>query len=124
MEQAIAASDWDTANHRIKVFEEAMEHHFCVEEEALFPALEAATPQAQGPIRVMTMEHIQMRHMIRGLAMAVEQSAKDEALGLSETLLMTIQQHNMKEENILYPLADRCVPEVADRIADSMKEEA
>ncbi len=123
MEQAIAASDWDAANRRVKSFEAAMEHHFSVEEEALFPALEHATPQAQGPIRVMTMEHIQMRHMIRGLAMAVEQSSKDEALGLSETLLMTMQQHNMKEENILYPMADRCVPDVAPRIAESLQEE-
>ncbi len=78
-----------------------MKRHFSVEEDALFPALEAATPKAKMAIRVMTMEHVQMLHMIQRLAMAVEQRSKQNALGLSETLFMTIQQHIIKEENIL-----------------------
>ena len=121
LESALTAADWKNAAVQVGAFESAMKHHFEVEEEELFPALEAATPQAQGPIHVMTMEHVQMLHMIRRLALAIEGRLKVDALGLSETLLMTIQQHNVKEENILYPMADRYVPEVSPRIAQSMK---
>ncbi|MEJ2464060.1 MAG: hemerythrin domain-containing protein [Candidatus Thiodiazotropha sp.] len=122
LEKVITASEWDAASNQIHAFKAAMKRHFSVEEDVLFPALEAATPKAGMAIRVMTMEHVQMLHMIQRLAMAVEQRSKQNALGLSETLFMTIQQHIIKEENILYPMADRYVPEVTSRIARLMKE--
>lgn len=120
MEKAVSAEEWNTAMPRAKAFEQAMLHHFSVEEERLFPALESASPQAGGPVNVMTMEHVQMRHMIEKLVRSIEQHTRDEAMGIAETLLMTIQQHNMKEENILYPMADRFVPEIAEDLAASI----
>ena len=122
LENAVTKKDWEEAMRLTKAFEQAMAHHFAVEEFELFPAMEAATPQAAAPIRVMTMDHDQIRHMIGKLLEAVVQASKDNVLSIAETLLMTIQQHNIKEENMLYPLADRYLSEVSDRIAVSIQE--
>jgi hemerythrin-like domain-containing protein len=37
---------------------------------------------------------------------ALAQRDGDEFAGEAETLLILMQQHNMKEENILYPMCD------------------
>ncbi len=37
-------------------------------------------------------------------------------LDLSETLMVLIQQHNMKEEQILYPMADNAIPDSASLV--------
>jgi len=43
------------------------------------------------------------------LRATVDARDKDECLGLLDTLHLAIQQHNAKEEAILYPLADRAL---------------
>ena len=54
-----------------------------------------------GPTRMMRMEHEQMRQLFSELAEALENRDKDGYLGLSETLMILMQQHNMKEEQVL-----------------------
>ena len=124
MEQALMKSDWDKAKRLAGEFTAGMRQHFSVEEERLFPALEQASGQTDGPIRVMTMEHDQMRHLMNNLLVAVEEHAKAQCLGIAETLLVTMQQHNMKEENVLYPMADRMLPESATEITAQLVEPA
>ena len=57
-----------------------------------------------GPTQVMRMEHQQMRALVQDLDNALAAQDKDEYLGLSETLMVMMQQHNMKEEMMLYPM--------------------
>ena len=57
-----------------------------------------------GPTQVMRMEHQQMRSLVQDLDNALAAQEKDEYLGLSETLMVMMQQHNMKEEMMLYPM--------------------
>jgi len=52
----------------------------------------------------MRMEHQQMRALVQDLDNALAAKEKDEYLGLSETLMVMMQQHNMKEEMMLYPM--------------------
>ncbi|MCU7923363.1 MAG: hemerythrin domain-containing protein [Candidatus Thiodiazotropha sp. (ex Dulcina madagascariensis)] len=122
MEQAFSQGEWSRAEKTLDGFIHAMEHHFNVEEERLFPVLEQASSQANGPVRVMMMEHVQMRHLFKTLCTAMQQRSKETILGITDTLLVTMQQHNMKEENILYPLADRFVAELGEEIAHGITE--
>lgn len=88
------------------------------EEELLFPALEALNGPA-GPTQVMRMEHGQMRALAAQAGAALAGRDAQEFFGLAETLLLMIQQHNMKEERILYPLLDRSLanaPELAAKL--------
>jgi len=107
-----AADDGDEARaaQAFAVFAEAMERHFRMEEEVLFPAFEAATGMSGGgPTAVMRMEHSQMRHVLTELDEVSERGDLDRLLNLGDTLLMLVQQHNAKEEGMLYPMADRAL---------------
>ncbi|MFZ0791688.1 MAG: hemerythrin domain-containing protein [Chromatiaceae bacterium] len=99
-------SDWEGAASDASALEQAMDQHLRFEEESLFPPLEQARPMAKGPTGVMRMEHAQIRQLLGDLIAATEARDRDDCLGLLETLHLVIQQHNAKEEAILYPMAD------------------
>ncbi len=119
VESATGVDDWELVAREARGLEGAMEQHFRFEEETLFPSLEAAAPMATGPTGVMRMEHRQMRQMLVDLLAATDARDKDECLGLLDTLHLVIQQHNSKEEAILYPLADRALASEAQDLLSS-----
>jgi hemerythrin-like domain-containing protein len=103
-------------------FEAAMRRHFAMEEEVLFPALEEATGMhGPGPTMVMRNEHAQMRALLDQMGVAAKQGRVDEVLDQGDTLLMLIQQHNVKEEGMLYPLADQAVGHVWQELATKLE---
>lgn len=101
-------------------FEARMRRHFAMEEEVLFPAIEEATGMRGGPVAVMRHEHEQMRGLLDEMARRATDADFDGVLDQGDTLLMLIQQHNSKEEGILYPIAQRALasswPALADRL--------
>jgi hemerythrin-like domain-containing protein len=91
-------------------FERSMRTHLQKEEEVLFPAVEAATGMADaGPTHVMRSEHEQMRGLLDQMAAAFDRGDHGGLLDLGDTLLMLIQQHNQKEEQVLYPMSERAL---------------
>lgn len=89
-------------------FRDRMLRHFDWEEGVMFPAFEQATGmRGMGPTEVMRSEHDSMRGLLEQMGMAAAQGDTDELLDLGDTLLMLIQQHNSKEERMLYPMMDQ-----------------
>lgn len=118
VERTTQGGDWAAIGKDTALFRDALERHFRFEEEVLFPALEDQLPMAAGPTGVMRMEHAQMREMLEDLAGAVTARSADDCLGILETLHLVTQQHNAKEEGILYPMADRALaPEATGLLA-------
>jgi len=105
-EQAVAKGNIAAGKAAFGHFREALLAHFAAEEKTLFPAFEAKTGMTMGPTRVMRMEHEQMRTLLEGTAQALERGDSDDYIGQADTLLIMMQQHNVKEENILYPMCD------------------
>jgi DUF438 domain-containing protein len=62
---------------------------------------------SMGPTQVMRLEHAQMRTLLDDAADALNAGNADDYLGQADTLLIMMQQHNMKEESILYPMCDQ-----------------
>ncbi|OGU54438.1 MAG: hemerythrin HHE cation-binding protein [Hydrogenophilales bacterium RIFOXYA1_FULL_63_33] len=120
-EAAAAQKNWDSARTLFDRFQAAMAHHLSMEETVLFPAFEARTGNTMGPTQVMRMEHEQMRGLMLDLAGAVEAGDRNACLGLSETLNMLMQQHNLKEENMLYPMSDQVLSNSRDDLIRSMQ---
>jgi hemerythrin superfamily protein len=106
-EAAVAARDWERAGPLVVDFQKELEAHFRTEEEVLFPAFEASTGMVGGPTQMMRFEHAQMRDLMDQMQVALSGRHGDNFAGAAETLLILMQQHNMKEENILYPMCDR-----------------
>jgi DUF438 domain-containing protein len=108
-EQAVSVREWERAREVSRRLFSSMALHFKVEEEVLFPAFEEATGLTSGPSTVMRIEHEQMRALLADMASALAESDGQGYLGAAETLLVMMQQHNMKEENILYPMTDEAI---------------
>ena len=120
-EAAVAQNNWDSARSLFDRFLAAMAHHLAMEEEVLFPAFEARTGMSEGPTQVMRMEHEQMRTLFQDMARAVADANRNSYLGLSETFNMLMQQHNLKEENMLYPMSDQVLGGERDSLVRSMQ---
>ena len=120
-EEQVANTDWDAASDTFNRFRQATEHHFSMEEDVLFPEFESRTGQTMGPTQMMRMEHIQMRQLFGDMERALASRDRDGYLGLSETLMMIMQQHNMKEEQMLYPMTDQVIGTDADDVLKRME---
>jgi len=119
-EEAVQSGDWAAAGSACDRLNAQMQAHFAAEEDMLFPAFEAATGNSSGPTRVMRMEHEQMRPLLAELEQACAARDSETFSGIAETLLVLMQQHNMKEENILYPMCDQVLGPEAERIGAQM----
>ncbi len=108
-ENIIQEKDWQSLESNWDNFSKLLLKHFDMEETILFPAFEAATGMTQGPTMVMRSEHQHMRNLMEQIGAALSSQNEEECLGISETLMIMIQQHNMKEEQMLYPMADQHV---------------
>ena len=119
-EEFVGHGDWAAAAPAFEHFDRQMKAHFEAEEGLLFPAFEAATGMSTGPTEMMRYEHEQMRVLLSQLAEACEAHDSGTYTGVAETLLMLMQQHNMKEENILYPMCDQALGGDAEGLGAKM----
>ena len=110
VETAAEAGDQAAMASAYAQFHGELAHHFKMEEEVLFPAFEEATGMTQGPTSMMRTEHEQMRGVLRQMDKACADGDGDGLTDLGDTLLMIIQQHNTKEEGMLYPAASEHIP--------------
>ena len=69
----------------------------------------------------MRMEHSQMRGLLQSMAEMLERKDQNGFLGDAETLLILMQQHNMKEEQIVYPMAERLLADGQDQVIAEME---
>ncbi|MEH6628519.1 MAG: hemerythrin domain-containing protein [Motiliproteus sp.] len=116
-ENAVADSQWQQAQTQWQKFCADLECHLQNEEQQLFPAFEQLTGNSAGPTAVMRMEHEQMRALVNEMTNSLNDKNSDSYLGLSETLMILMQQHNMKEEQMLYPMTDQVIPDNAAMVA-------
>jgi len=122
-ESAAAEKNWEAAEKAFLEFANETLLHFKKEEEEFFPTFEAKTGNAEGPTNVMRFEHDQVRGLIGKIADAIEKQDRDAYLSLSESMMILLQQHNMKEEQMLYAMADRVFsPELKEETVAAMKE--
>ncbi|HZD54712.1 MAG TPA: hemerythrin domain-containing protein [Candidatus Aquicultoraceae bacterium] len=118
--KAVPADDLDRILEFLQVFVDRCHH--AKEEDFLFPALErTGMPREGGPIGELLSEHVQGRELIRGMREAADGCRRGDrdaaerfafhARGYAELLLAHIE----KEDEILYPLADRQLDVATDR---------
>lgn len=98
--------------------------HHAKEEDILFEAMiENGMPRANSPVAAMLMEHDLGRAFVRSMEEAATKALNGEA-GQDEAIasnalgyLELLREHISKEDEILYPLAERVIPvEMRDAI--------
>lgn len=113
-ESLVAAQDWNGATGAFGQFQTMLLQHFAAEESVLFPAFEEKCGMHMGPTQVMRAEHLQMRQLMDACAANLQAKDGDDYSGYADTLSIMMQQHNVKEENVLYPMCDQYLTEQAD----------
>ncbi|MEO1953479.1 MAG: hemerythrin domain-containing protein [Campylobacterales bacterium] len=108
------------AKEMVKEFVYETDRHFQLEERVMFEEFEQKTGMTQGPTQMMRHEHSQMRALMKDLLDAIDENNNDKFFGTSETLMILMQQHNMKEEQMLYPMAEQHLSAQSDRIVEMM----
>ncbi len=117
-EASASKGSWEDAARQFDSFHKLLEQHLGMEEQVLFPAFETETGHTQGPTAVMRMEHEQMRGLLSELKTCMENKDQERFLGLTESLMLLIQQHNMKEEQMLYPMTDQALSDTSAVLTD------
>lgn len=110
--RSIRAGFFIDAARFIKEFADGAHHR--KEEGLLFPAMEAAgVPKDGGPIGVMLAEHEEGRQLTRGMRAAAEKLAAGDEAERGEVVrnamgyVHLLRQHIIKEDGVLFPMADR-----------------
>ncbi|MBI2082180.1 MAG: hemerythrin domain-containing protein [Deltaproteobacteria bacterium] len=105
--QSTKRTDFGRAKVAFVEFKFGLQRHIIWEEDILFPFFEQKTGMRDGsPTAVMRMEHREIRDALESIHAKV--AKKDPNSDESEERLVTVlTQHNVKEEEILYPAIDR-----------------
>lgn len=95
------------ARRRFGEFSCGLGWHIDVEEQVLFPAFEGLTGMTRGPTTVMRVEHVEIRERMQHVTAAL--AAGDAAATVAGLGALTgaLGAHNVKEEQMLYPMTDR-----------------
>ncbi len=121
-EAAVAEGDWAAAAERFEAFAALTVRHLLREEQVLFPAFEERTGMVDGPTAVMRQEHDQMRMLLDAMREALHDRDVDRFLGDADTFMILTQQHDMKEEQVLYPMSDTAFGSDAAGLLDRMQD--
>ncbi len=116
-----ATKSLESAKEACQEFVNETERHFQMEERIMFLEFETKTGMTQGPTAMMRHEHVQMRSLMKQMLESIDAGNKDKFFGLSETLMILIQQHNMKEEQMLYTMVQQHLSADSDRIVSMME---
>ncbi|BDY13659.1 hemerythrin domain-containing protein [Hydrogenimonas cancrithermarum] len=120
-EQAASSGDFTEAFRHFEEFMVDTLKHFDKEEEILFPTFEEVTGSSEGPTQVMRYEHNQVRGLLEQLKDAIDKEDRERFFSVADTLMILLQQHNMKEEQMLYAMCDRVLASQAHEVVEKMK---
>lgn len=123
-ENALATKKPEEAKRLFEIFYQATNHHFDMEERELFITFEKRTGMMGGPTQMMRYEHQQLRSLLESMRIALNENRYDDFFGIGESMMIMLQQHNMKEEQMLYPMIDRALGSDGEPMIQTLKEMA
>ncbi len=120
--QQTKRSDFDKAREAFLDFKHGIQRHIIWEEEILFPVFEEKTGMRDsGPTEVMRREHRMIEEALAAIAEGVDRGDV-ETDAAEQRLLSVLEDHNRKEEQILYPAIDQITdPDQRRTMFDEMK---
>lgn len=121
-ENALAAKDSPEAKRLFGEFYRATNHHFDMEERELFVTFEKRTGMVGGPTQMMRFEHQQLRTQLEAMKKALDEDRGNDFFGIGESMMIMLQQHNMKEEQMLYPMIDRALEGDGELMIQTLKD--
>jgi iron-sulfur cluster repair protein YtfE (RIC family) len=119
LEACLRNPDWEAAVGAFTRLDAALQGNFSAEEDRLFPAFERAAGVAGGPTAVMRHEHDEVRGLLDNAREWLQLRDANALAAELDTLVVLLQQHNIKEENVLFPMCRARVPGLDALLADA-----
>ncbi|MCL4384590.1 hemerythrin domain-containing protein [Patescibacteria group bacterium] len=108
--QKVREKDKEEARDLFHEFKTGLQRHIIWEEDILFPLFEEKTEAKEnGPTEVMRQEHREIKEVLEKIHDEVRQGTGGQKL--DKELYGILEEHNRKEEMILYPWIDRAISE-------------
>ncbi len=121
---ATRQGDWENARKSFLEFSLGLRRHIQAEEEILFPLFEEKTGMHDsGPTFVMRSEHERVKELLNDILENIDKKDAEGAEKRAGELTVALSDHNMKEEQILYPESDSFLSE-AERVQVVKKAQA
>ncbi len=120
-ENALTDKKTEEAKKLYEEFYVLTNHHFDMEEQQLFITFEKRTGMMGGPTQMMRYEHQQLRSQMESMLHAIREGRNDDFFGIGESFMIMLQQHNMKEEQMLYPMIDRALEGDGELMVETLK---
>ncbi|WP_457750348.1 hemerythrin domain-containing protein [Sulfurimonas sp.] len=121
-EDLLEKGEFDDALAKYIAFKNETLLHFTMEEEYLFPMLEEKSGMGNmGPTNVMRMEHTQAKSLFEKLDEAYNAKDKERAFSLGESMNILLQQHNLKEEQMLYTMMNSALAQDSQEIVEKLQ---
>jgi iron-sulfur cluster repair protein YtfE (RIC family) len=105
-ETLVQASLWIRAARIMDRFDDAFRRHLLMEENILFPALEQYNSNILKPTVLMRREHRRLCRLAAGVARAIKQRHARRFLAAAGLLRLAMAAHCIKEEGVLFRMAD------------------
>ena len=121
-ETSVAQRDWDAAREHFRRYQDMLRQHIRMEEKVLLPAFQLAIADSAMPVAMLRMEHQQIHGIVHRMWDALERFNTVDYILHAETLTLLMQQHTMKEEEMLYPLLDKIMAGKRNLIISAMAE--
>jgi uncharacterized protein (DUF2249 family)/hemerythrin-like domain-containing protein len=94
---------------RFAEFRCGLERHIEMEEQILFPSFEEETGITGGPTVVMHLEHLEIRRLMNAIGASLRAEDLAGLLDAIREFTTLLEEHNAKEEDVLYPTVDRAL---------------
>lgn len=107
-ERAVVNGEAELAKKLFGQFADETIAHMEHEEQRVFSKLEAEELSFLDPMRF---EHMQIRALLEKMQQLLEAEDYSTFLGWGESFMVLLQQHNIKEEQLLYPICERLLSE-------------
>lgn len=111
---AVAECNLNDVRKAFSEFSVGLSSHIRMEEEVLFPAIEERTGMRDaGPTAAMRAEHARFREILARLTRALESETCEAITRMLQSEPTTpedlFNSHDLREERVLYPMADRLI---------------
>jgi iron-sulfur cluster repair protein YtfE (RIC family) len=123
--EAAGASDWAALKREGESFLARIERHIELEEDLLFPTFDRTTGMSgPGPSETMRSEHAEMQPIFARMRAAIESRDGAGYVRAAENLYEVLHPHNVKEEQMMYPMLDQALGKEAGAMVDELKRRA
>lgn len=119
---SIDRHDWAEGAAGFRRFDNVLRQHIRMEEKVLFPAFLRSMRQADIPISMLHVEHLRIQALLDRMSGALQRLDAVNFFLHAETMTMLLEQHHMKEEEMLYPLLDKILLDRRQAIIRAMCE--